>query len=441
MFIELDNLIIPTFRKISDDIIKCKVDRAILKGGRSSTKSQVAATDIIIGVMSYRQSAVCLVKYSNKIEERLVNTFMSAIGYLGVGQWWKLRKSPYELVLLNQLGKETNTSIKFTGCDNADSLKSYRPRAGSFRYVWFEELTNFSSVKEVNNIIQSMVRGEGDHTVIMSYNPPIRSSDWVNSEYDVPCGLVLGHKSNEYTEEVTYEVDDEIIKSVQTVHHSTYLDVIEAGHKNWLGNAFISAAKQAEKENIEYYKWAYLGEIVGTNSNVFHNIKDWNYDGSIINNVNRGLDCSNGGQDPWQYCDWYYDKKNRCIYCLNEFRLSGEASFELVSENIRKVNKNNYEVYIDSAVPTFRRVLMKEGLNILPAKKGNDSVKAGIKWLQSLNGIYIDKYRCPVTYKEFKQYEYLIDKDDNVTSELVDENNHSIDACRYALCNNIRYDV
>ncbi|MBR1739946.1 MAG: hypothetical protein IJ737_06615 [Ruminococcus sp.] len=32
-----------------------------------------------------------------------------------------------------------------------------------------------------------------------------------------------------------------------------------------MGNAFISAAKQAEKENIEYYKWAYLGEIVGTN--------------------------------------------------------------------------------------------------------------------------------------------------------------------------------
>lgn len=441
MFIELNNLIIPTFRKISDNIIKCNVDRAIMKGGRSSTKSQVAATSIVIGVMTYKASAVALVKHANKIEERLVNTFMSAIDYLGVGQWWKLRKSPYELVLLNQFGKETNVSIKFTGCDNAESLKSYRPRAGSFRYVWFEELTNFISVKEVNNIIQSMVRGIGEHCVIMTYNPPIRSSAWVNSEYDAPCGIVLGNSSNEFTEEINYEIDGEQIKSVQTVHHSSYLDVIEAGHKDWLGNAFISAAKQAEKENNEYYRFAYLGEIVGTNSNVFHNIRDWNYDGSVIRNVNRGLDCSNGGADPWQYCDWYYDKNNRYIYCLNEFRLSGEASFELVAENVRKLNKNNYEVYIDSAVPTFRKVLMKEGLNILPAKKGPDSVKAGVKWLQSLNGIFIDKIRCPVTYKEFKQYEYLIDKEDNVTTELVDDNNHSIDACRYALGNYIRYDI
>lgn len=438
MIIELDDLIIPTFREISDEIINCEVDRAILKGGRSSTKSQVAATSIIIGVMTYKQSAIALVKHANKINDRLVATFNSAIDYLGVKKFWKLRKSPFELVLLNSYGRETDISIKFTGCDDPDTLKSYRPRSGSFRYVWFEELTNFASIKEVNNIIQSMIRGVGSHTVIMSYNPPMQTSNWVNSEYDAPCGCVLGHSKNEYKEEIVYEVDGEKIKSVQVVHHSSYLDVIEAGHKDWLGNAFISSAEQSKRENNEYYRWAYLGEIVGTKSNVFSNIKDWTYNGSIINNVNRGLDCSNGGADPWQYVEFYYDKNNRKIYCLNEFRLSGEASFELVGESIRKINKNNFEVYIDSAVPTFRRVLMSEGLNILPAKKGQDSVKAGIKWLQSLNGIYIDKYRCPITYKEFKQYEYLLDKDDVVTSELMDKDNHSIDACRYALGNYIR---
>ena len=55
------------------------------------------------------------------------------------------------------------------------------------------------------------------------------------------------------------------------------------------------------------------------------------------------------------------------------------------------------------------------------------------------NHIYIDKLRCPETYREFKGYEYLIDKDDNITSELVDKDNHFIDECRYALCMKIRY--
>lgn len=69
MFISLDDIIIPTFRKISDDIIQCKIDRAILKGGRSSTKSQVAGTSIVIGCMRHKESAVALVKHANKIDE------------------------------------------------------------------------------------------------------------------------------------------------------------------------------------------------------------------------------------------------------------------------------------------------------------------------------------------------------------------------------------
>ena len=40
MYIELDDIIIPALRKISKQIITCKIDRAVLKGGRSSTKSQ-----------------------------------------------------------------------------------------------------------------------------------------------------------------------------------------------------------------------------------------------------------------------------------------------------------------------------------------------------------------------------------------------------------------
>ena len=127
------------------------------------------------------------------------------------------------------------------------------------------------------------------------------------------------------------------------------------------------------------------------------------------------------------------------MYCLDEFVLGGGAAIEQVALNVKNKNKNNMNYYIDSAVPTFRKLLQNAGTYPLPAKKGQDSVIAGVVWLQSLSHIYIDKLRCPVTYKEFKGYEYLIDKNDEITSELVDKDNHTIDACRYALCMKIRY--
>jgi phage terminase large subunit len=73
------------------------------------------------------------------------------------------------------------------------------------------------------------------------------------------------------------------------------------------------------------------------------------------------------------------------------------------------------------------------GAYIKPAIKGPDSVRYGIKWLQGLNHIYIDKRRCPNTYKEFTHYEYCQDREGNWISDYPDENNHSIDATRYAL--------
>ncbi len=55
-----------------------------------------------------------------------------------------------------------------------------------------------------------------------------------------------------------------------------------------------------------------------------------------------------------------------------------------------------------------------------------------MKWLQAKK-IIIDQKRCPCTAKEFLEYEYEHNKDGEVISGYPDENNHSIDAVRYAL--------
>lgn len=71
----------------------------------------------------------------------------------------------------------------------------------------------------------------------------------------------------------------------------------------------------------------------------------------------------------------------------------------------------------------------------LPAKeaiKGPGSVEYGMKWLQRRK-IVIDRRRTPHAYDEFVNYEYERNKDGEIISGYPDENNHLIDATRYAL--------
>lgn len=95
-------------------------------------------------------------------------------------------------------------------------------------------------------------------------------------------------------------------------------------------------------------------------------------------------------------------------------------------------------IFADSAEPKSIAELQAMGLNVYPAVKGQDSIEHGIKWLQDLTEIVIDKNRTPETYKEFVLYEYEQTRDGKYISAYPDKNNHAIDAVRYALNNVIR---
>lgn len=439
MEIVLDDLIIPAFRDVVTDIVDCNVDEVALKGGRASTKSQCAGFSIIMGVMSSHESAICLVKYATGIENRLVNTLKFCIQLLGVEQYWKLRRSPLEYVLLDKNGKESNISIKFAGCDNIDTLKSIKSRAGGgFRYLWIEEVVDFKNEKEIYNLEQTFLRGHGKHCRVLSYNPPMSSGHWLNKRYNYPIGKCLGYDTDVYRETYTYNLNGKQLTKKLLVHHSSYLDVVEAGHEDWLGSILVNAL-QSKDNNERYYRWAYLGEVIGTDANVFWNIHKWNYDEQKINGlVLRGLDVSNGGNDPWAYTECFYDKSKNELYIVDEQKISGKASLDEVGRLIKN-KAGRKDIFIDSAVPTFARTLNMKGLSCIPARKGKDSIAIGIMWLQSLNHIYIDPTKCPNSFKELTEYEYVIDKNDECTNELQKNNDHFIDSIRYACSTIIRH--
>ena len=87
----------------------------------------------------------------------------------------------------------------------------------------------------------------------------------------------------------------------------------------------------------------------------------------------------------------------------------------------------------DSAEPKSIGDYKAYGLNIRGVEKWPGSVDYTLKWLQGLNKIVIDPYRCPDTKDEFLKYEYERTTKGEIISGYPDKNNHHIDAVRYAM--------
>jgi phage terminase large subunit len=90
-------------------------------------------------------------------------------------------------------------------------------------------------------------------------------------------------------------------------------------------------------------------------------------------------------------------------------------------------------IVADSSRPDTISFLRRHGYTGMePAKKGQNSVREGVTFLQGYD--IIIHPRCTHTKDEFENYSFVIDKlTGEVTNELEDKKNHIIDPVRYAL--------
>lgn len=445
--IDLSQHILKHFRGLLQDILNNKYFRTVIKGGRSSGKSFFIAMAIIIYVCTKQRSAVCILSDKVNVTKRLDNVFLKALKVLGLDKNFRYVSTKHTFILLNKDGSDSDVEIVCTGTDDPEKLKGLQPRRGSWALLWLEEATGFPNIKQIKNIESTIGRGDiHGFTSIISYNPRQSTSHFLNVEFEnVKEGdELISYEKNEETltskKEILTVVDDEL-SLVQCVFHCTYKELIAQGHREFISPTDLVDIKYGEENNTEYWHWYYLGEACGSDSlNVFRNITAWSIDKALFNNrVDRGLDFSNGGSDPYHFGEWYYDRENNDLYCMSEYRLGGSAGMEELAVGVKRKMEGNFLVYTDSAVPEFTRQLNNAGIRATGAKKGKDSRYAGIMWLRSLRHIYIDERECPHTWREFTTYEYKIDKKtEEVLPEIPDGNDHSIDTCRYAENVNIR---
>ena len=133
--------------------------------------------------------------------------------------------------------------------------------------------------------------------------------------------------------------------------------------------------------------------------------------------------------DPSAFIQANVDLKRKRIIIFDEF-----GTIELTNEMLANELKNRLEPYVlikgDSAEPKSIAELNIKGINIVPARKGPDSVLHGIKWLKGFE-IIVDP-KCKGIIEEFGSYRWKVDKFDNPLNIPEDKNNHYIDALRYA---------
>lgn len=422
--INLSDCIIPMYDDLLNDILLHKHTHYVMAGGRGSTKSSFVGIAIpLILIQNPKVHAACFRKVGNTIQNSIYAQLCWGISQLGLDTLFRIPKTYATPITYLPTGQQ----IFFLGLDDPMKIKSIKPKFGYIGVTWFEELDQYAGQRELRTVTQSTMRGGDDFWDFRTFNPPISKNNW----------------ANEYAEEC------EIYRQNNTlVTRNTYLDVPE----QWLGQQFIEEAEDLKLVNPRAYQHEYLGEAIGTGGDVFPNVEDLDMEqlvdrhdayGNVIESkpmwqtfdkIYNGLDWG-FARDPFHYVRCYFDKRHLDLYIFDEYRTMhcrNKTVFDALYKEEKKLSTEELLI-ADSAEPKSIMDFKSYGAFIRGAEKGPESVRYGIKWLQGLNHIYIDKRRCPYTFKEFVQYEYEKDRDGNFISAYPDKDNHSIDATRYAM--------
>lgn len=399
--IDFGKLIAPVFYPVHRDIARNRYTYYDLYGGRGGLKSSFISLEIVLGMIKDAQAnAVIFRKYAVTLRESVYEQILWAIDALGVSHLWEVRVSPMQCIY-----RPTGQKIIFRGLDKAKKTKSIKASQGYFKYLWFEELDEFQGPEEIRIVQQSVLRGGEKFVVFKSFNPPISISNWANQYINESRDNTLRHKSS-------------------------YLDA----PPEWLGQQFLDDAEHLKGVNERAYRHEYLGEPVGTGSEVFEFLEIRTITDEEMRQFDRiyqGIDFG-WYPDPMAFIRSHYNPRHEKIYLLDEYVGCKISNEQLADEIKRRKYHCQFETVCDSAEPKSITDLKCMGIWAREAYKPPGSVEYGMKWLQRRT-IVIDPKRTPYAYKEITQYEYERDREGNLLSGYPDRNNHCIDALRYSL--------
>lgn len=380
----------------------------VVKGGRGSKKSCTTALWIIFNMMKMPLSNTLIVrKFFNTHRDSTFAQLKWAINQLGVKHLWKTTMNPLEMTYI-----PTGQKILFRGFDDPQSITSITTERGYLCWCWVEEAFQITDESEFNKLDMS-IRGELPpgyfKQITLTFNP-WSENIWIKKRFfDAPADEDI------FTDTTTYLCNEFLGDDDRRVFNKMKETQPRRYSIEGLGN------------------WGIAEGLIFTNWHIenFDEVEVMNREdryGMAIYQKLFGLDWGFTAPTGVIFC--LASEKEKRIYIPREYYKTGVTNAQLVRD-LKLLHWDKELIKADSAEPKSIAEVKALGLTrIRPAKKGNDSVRAGILKLQDYE--IIVHPRCENMIIELNNYVWDKNTDGKIINEPIDDYNHLIDPLRYA---------
>ena len=375
----------------------------VVKGSRASKKSKTTALWYIYNIMKYKGSNLLVVRKTYRtLKDSCYTELKWAINRLGVDHLWDAKESPLELTY-----RPTGQKIHFRGLDDPLKITSITVEGGNLCWMWLEEAYELMSEADFDMLNES-IRGEVVHNLFKQITitlNPWNERHWIKRRF--------------------FDTKDEDILSMTT----NYLC------NEWLDAADLKVFERMEKENPRRYQVAGLGNWGIVDGLIFENWHEENFEVTDVLKISGiksvfGLDFGYTNDPTALFCG-LVDLKNKKLWVHDELYKKAMSN-EMIAEEIGRMGYRKERIIADSAEPKSIDRLRTLGVsNVRAARKGKDSVKNGIDFLQDFEIIIHPK--CVEFLTEISNYTWDTDKFGKTINKPIDDFNHLMDAMRYGI--------
>lgn len=362
----------------------------ILYGGAGSGKSHYMAQETLINMIENKDYSYLVVRKTSKsIRISVFRLLVEMINEYDMQNLFKINKTEMSIMCVS------GASLITSGLDDVEKLKS----VANVNRIWIEEASEVTERDFSQLDLRMRGTSRVGYQMTLTFNP-ISELHWLKKRF--------------------FDIGDEQAFVLKT----TYKD------NPFLDDKYIQTLEAMKEQDYQYYKiyalgdWGSIGNLVYTNWEK----QDLSAIKHTFDNYMNGLDFG-FASDPTAFIRVHLDKKKKEIYVTHEMYLV-EEHLDSLASRLNVLIPNEY-VTCDSSEPRSISELKRNGVRALAAKKGPGSIEHGIKWLQG-HKIIVDS-TCTNTIKELTSYKWKEDKDGNTIAKPVDDNNHLLDALRYAL--------
>lgn len=388
-----------------------------VKGSRRSKKSKTTALWFIYHMMKHAKANTLVVRKTYRtLKDSCFTELKWAIKQLSVEHLWQVKESPLEMTYI-----PTGQKIYFRGLDDPLKITSIAVEVGVLSWMWIEEAYEITSEDDFDTLAESML---GDcpeelwKQITLTFNP-WSDKTWIKKRFfDAEDPNVLAITTNYKCNEWLSPADRKVFEDMKVKNPRRYRVAGEGDwgvvdglvYENWKEQSFTLISKKEYNETPEDKR---------PQNPVFSDGLDSAF----------GLDFGYTNDPTALFCG-FLSLSEKKLFVWDELYQKGLSNKAIYSE-INQMGYIKERITGDSAEPKSIDELKGLGVRITGAKKGKDSVNNGIQWIQDLE--IIIHPRCVNFLLEISTYQWKKDKFDKKLNEPEDDNNHLMDAMRYAL--------